>query len=716
MSNTVTDQEEIVALWLRAAVTQLAEALDTSETGVDVDDGTAVEVGDVIVVDREQMLVTAISTNTWTVTRGYNGTTAATHDDNTEVHAFDEARFRLSGLLQPQGLDRLAPKITIGDYGKDSNDLLSSWIVSDLTGGHGVKVHKEGVTDNRYRFGTLNTRFGTGIFKPFGIYAATLGTGALYPIGQMAEAGTYATYITSGDTLYEGTTSRGTIGGVPDDKAVVFSGTGADPILYIPCGNNGYSAYNAVSNTLRDVASPEMVSFCVWADKLIAIDNDGYLYYAITGTAAADTTWVNFTLGPNNVRLDAAYEPKLLRAFYDRKGNEVPYVVTDQNVWAFDPDVPMLRRVPDFESPHPQFGAAAEVWRGELHVAAGMDLLAFNGEVIRNVGFTRATDEGLPYYWQGYIRDLAPGQHGLYALVSGAAISGTRYHSVHEWSGYGWHCIKTASEDDLDGPTRIMVTKSNRIVWGVGGDGLYYYQDLPDSLMDPATANEVVGDTFVGDFTTTTTVLGDDYYTTTYTLETGKFNAGMKGYRKIACAIEIDVPDKFSSSEQFNLYYRCDFDTTWTRLNTSNIGTGMTKLQFGHLDAFGSYTGLDFEDIELKIEVVDIIPVTGYLQSTNVFHIDSLVFSFLKVTNPSQAWTATVDLRTDYMGRSPETMLGVLNELRASRWFWSMRHRDQEYRVRLSGFRGFEESGQDTRGTYQITLVEIPSVLGVSND
>ena len=71
---------------------QLNEALDTVETDVDVDDGTKFQIGDVIEVDSEQMWVSAIATNTLTVTRAYGGTTAATHADNTAVYIRTQAR------------------------------------------------------------------------------------------------------------------------------------------------------------------------------------------------------------------------------------------------------------------------------------------------------------------------------------------------------------------------------------------------------------------------------------------------------------------------------------------------------------------------------------------------------------------------------------------------------------------------------------------------
>ena len=63
----------------------LNEDMDTSETAMDVDDGTHFAIGQTVLVNSEQMLVTGISTNTLTVVRGINGTTAATADNNDPV-------------------------------------------------------------------------------------------------------------------------------------------------------------------------------------------------------------------------------------------------------------------------------------------------------------------------------------------------------------------------------------------------------------------------------------------------------------------------------------------------------------------------------------------------------------------------------------------------------------------------------------------------------
>ena len=68
----------------------LAEALTNSETSVDVDDKDDFAVGQNIKVDSEEMTITAVgslnSQDFLTVTRAVNGTSAATHNDNTVIY------------------------------------------------------------------------------------------------------------------------------------------------------------------------------------------------------------------------------------------------------------------------------------------------------------------------------------------------------------------------------------------------------------------------------------------------------------------------------------------------------------------------------------------------------------------------------------------------------------------------------------------------------
>ena len=80
---SVTQEDEIVT-------TTLAEALDASETEIDLTSSTGFDSTGKIFIENEEITYTGISTNTLTgCTRGANSTTAATHDNGTSVAQFD---------------------------------------------------------------------------------------------------------------------------------------------------------------------------------------------------------------------------------------------------------------------------------------------------------------------------------------------------------------------------------------------------------------------------------------------------------------------------------------------------------------------------------------------------------------------------------------------------------------------------------------------------
>lgn len=85
-----SNQNSTTLLWgwssLRPLRDQVNEALDDTETSIIVDNQSYFQVGDVIQIEAEQCLVTAYdSTNALTVVRGFAGTTAANHNDNSGI-------------------------------------------------------------------------------------------------------------------------------------------------------------------------------------------------------------------------------------------------------------------------------------------------------------------------------------------------------------------------------------------------------------------------------------------------------------------------------------------------------------------------------------------------------------------------------------------------------------------------------------------------------
>lgn len=74
-------------------VTTLGAAIsDAAVTSVTVASGTAVEVGAYLLVESEQLFVTARASNVLTVERGANGTTAAAHSNGVPVAQYEQLR------------------------------------------------------------------------------------------------------------------------------------------------------------------------------------------------------------------------------------------------------------------------------------------------------------------------------------------------------------------------------------------------------------------------------------------------------------------------------------------------------------------------------------------------------------------------------------------------------------------------------------------------
>ena len=102
------------------STSDLAAAISSSSaTSISVDDGTDFEVNQNIKVGSEEMTVTNIASNTLTVVRGVNGTTAATHSDNANVFEDDSPTYTPTqnpniGTDVSQTYDGIVAKKSIG--------------------------------------------------------------------------------------------------------------------------------------------------------------------------------------------------------------------------------------------------------------------------------------------------------------------------------------------------------------------------------------------------------------------------------------------------------------------------------------------------------------------------------------------------------------------------------------------------------------------------
>jgi hypothetical protein len=151
---------------------QLNEALDATETGVDVDDGSKFANGDYILVDQEIMKVTGVSSNTLTVTRDLTtneGTTtvsagshnATTHADNTTVTIiFDASDTSINATSWNEAASSSETVLdsrywVFENFGEDllalqSNGKLFKWDKSSGVTTRAVVVHANAPTASRH--------------------------------------------------------------------------------------------------------------------------------------------------------------------------------------------------------------------------------------------------------------------------------------------------------------------------------------------------------------------------------------------------------------------------------------------------------------------------------------------------------------------------------------------------------------------------------------
>ena len=127
--------------------TTIAEALDDSETGVDVatDTGAYFRQGDIVSVDSEYMLVTSVSTDTLTVTRGYGSTTAAAHNTSSTITLLTRA--------MPEGADATTGHTTVTLAPYNYSQIISEAAKATKTA---IAIKKYGIDDELdYQVGKL---------------------------------------------------------------------------------------------------------------------------------------------------------------------------------------------------------------------------------------------------------------------------------------------------------------------------------------------------------------------------------------------------------------------------------------------------------------------------------------------------------------------------------------------------------------------------------
>src|SRR5690606_1573259 len=307
------------------------------------------------------------------------------------VHATDTSRFE--------------GKVTFGDYTKDSDQLMSSWILTNLAGGALINEHTEGATDNRYRWGTLWALNSEQLALPprvdvyqHGPDIQALDASAIGPISMPLAETSEGIYFALGKELWRVQTGRYTMEGATWAKLIDLPGyagsTGApgtlDRSIYIPLGPDGPGVYDRGANKLSHEGPAIHARPLVLSDRRPhVLTTEGHFRVRITSS-------LEFEPIEESARLPADESPRGLEIFWDRAGDSAVFAVTDKALWAYDATNKVLHRTTMATPKHHANGYGFTSGRDDaLYISTGFGVDRYTRDGVRTpVGLDR--DDGLP--------------------------------------------------------------------------------------------------------------------------------------------------------------------------------------------------------------------------------------------------------------------------------------------------------------------------------
>ncbi len=624
-------------------------------------------------------------------------------------------RIRILGEVRKSHLAVFERRVTIGDSSRDSDEFLSSWISGDYSGGLGVEDMNEGTDTSRFRFGIAETRFLNHITLPLQATttrpAAVASAAVARPLGDVGnefyvafDAVPYA-WRESDDQWYA---AAATLTNIPVNKGVQWKGS-----LWVPQGANGYKKLDSSgAGTLTVTAGAAgitPVAFRVWARKLFALEHNGGISYTVNGT-----TWI----APENaedglpLEIDSSRKPRHLVSFYNRLGESMLYIITDQDVWSYAHATSTLEVAMEFP-PLRENGLGAGVWRAgeDLWISQGIGFsrLTSAAVIVPTAGLDR--DDGLPANYRGKIVDVQPEYNGLYALVQGDAASvssetwsedagtgddptvvpsGAAYAAMFCWTGTGWHCV-WGSDDASKAPSWAMVSAQEavggyRLWWGMGPDVLT--MPLRRTFHSPKQG-----------FTA-----GIDAFAATGYVESPRFDAAMRGFQKIARKMVL-YADSATATETITVRYRTDADADtgdFPHTLGQITAPGKTELLFDP-DGDTFPEGQEFGWFQYRLDFTRGIDIT----KTPI--LDAVVLNFMKVPQDAVSFVFTVPLNNARgLDRTPGETDALLEEMLVGNRLYEFVHQDQRWVAKVASLAGADATGGDESGQRTVTLIAFP--------
>ena len=403
-------------------------------------------------------------------------------------------RYRVLGPIHRIPVQPFASKITIGDYSRDSEVVASSWIQSDWRGGYGIEFGSYPKDQDRFFFSTLDTRYVRAlVLPPKPLPLLTLSS-------EPVSSGTVETYSFLGPELYDW--SSGSPSLVWTASAPILDGAwGIDRLaLAIEDGDLVFFVPGSGDSTQTGIEAERVAFLGGWC---YAACRDGKLW------AWNRSSWDEIASLPvplEDVRSLFSYR-------IPNQETETLFLLSSQGLWFLDRSLNTFFRT---ELSWPPSGLVGKptIWRGEVFIPIGRQLLRWNGTTVSETGPGR--EEGLPSFLPDRIQAVYGGYSELVLWLSGRieredpdsesspdlgqifsgwpdGLEGQVLDSGVLWSqdlflvsvgGTSWHYLSREGKGigivSSRGKELLLFSRENE-VWGIPFPGeLHNPQDLPE--------------------------------------------------------------------------------------------------------------------------------------------------------------------------------------------------------------------------------------------
>lgn len=640
---------------------------------------------------------------------------------------------------------RFESKLTFGDYSKDSDQLLSTWVQSSWSGGMLIDSHIEGATDQRGRWARAWTMSSEQLSLP--PYPGLLEVGPVITSADTDAQGIISMplieiqgvmYFAMGKELWKVTADPynwdetanalrvAALPGYAQGQAIIGED---DTTFTIPLGINGVVTVRSHTHPtnpetlMSHTTAIPAIALAKWDGKDFALTISRYLRVNMgSGWEPASSL----------LRLPGDEKPRGLEVFYDQGGNQAIYLVSDKRLWAYDHEVEKIYPSTLTWPKHHNNGLGFTSWRDDaLYISSGFSVTRYTRDGVRtDIGLDR--DDGIPadrvqQEWGRFydqintrpgltITSMVGTQNFIAALVQlGTKLENndpkTGPYAVCVWNEGGWHVLYEEDLPPFPGrgagrfPIGLMVTENvggYRLWWGEGaskhqgGLGHSSYEGKPRLHTIPIPRSFHSPRKQVLENLPRFATYG--YY------ETGWFDAGMEGFLKTWSHLElnlVDPGDGLGMGGEVKAFYRTeDNPTLWKELGTATW-YGRTVLPFG-VDDKGVPRGDTSQRIEIRLELTSVT-------SSRTPIISSFVLKFIKLALPGRAWQVTAPLDSEqWKGMGPSELSAWIARMTYKGGFGWLMTGDKKRRVRVSQVQRIKGTGDVPYENVQINLIEVP--------